>query len=69
MKGITDFNLEIFNSSGTRVAKSMLGTKSNVELIRYTAASSGTYTIKVTMTGGQNANIESDCVALTYNVQ
>lgn len=65
---LTNYDLRILNSSGSIVARSSIAGYSNVEMLRYTATSSGVYRIVIYQTGSMNSNIPGEKVSVAYRV-
>lgn len=64
---VTNYDVYLYNSSGTLVASSTLDYGSN-EFIRYTAPSAGEYTVKVYQNGEMPEEITDDYIALSCNI-
>lgn len=64
---ITNYDIEIYNSSGTLVCSSTLDYCSS-EFLRYKAPRSGDYTVKVYQNGSMPDNVTDDCVSLVCNI-
>lgn len=64
---VTDYDLRLIGPSENIVANSSL-TQSNNEMIRFTISQEGIYTIVVYQYSEMNINVNSDWIALTYNV-
>lgn len=64
----TAYHLRLYDPDGTLVASSTLA-NCNVQLIRYTAPTSGNYQITVFQSGSQAEEIDWDYLAVTYNCE
>jgi len=64
---VTDYDLYLYNSTGTRVVTSSL-TRTNVEMLRYIVPTTETYRIVAFQFSPMNSNVDQDWISLTYTV-
>lgn len=64
---VTNYDIEVYNSSGTLVCSSTLDYCSS-EFLRYTAPRSGDYTVKVYQNGPMPDNVTDDYISLLCNI-
>ena len=65
----TDYDIRLKLPNNIYITLPNNTTNSNLELVRYTTAATGTYTISVIQKSNQSIEIEDDCLLLTYNIQ
>lgn len=64
---ITDYNIRVYNSSGSLVAQSSIAYFSTVEMLRYEVSATGSYTVVVYQASNMDANIPGEKIAMSYN--
>lgn len=65
---VTDYDLQIFDSDGNYMDSSSY-TKSNIELIRFTAPKDDRYQIRIYQWGEMSPHVVEDWIALSYNYE
>lgn len=63
---ITNYNIMVYNASGELVASSTISNFSNVEMVRYTAEATGSYTVKIYQISSMNSAIPGEKISVAY---
>ena len=66
---ISNYDVRIYNSDGRIVASSVIPAFTNVEMLRYTVETDGTYRIVVYLYENMNSNIPGETVHMAYSIK
>ena len=66
---LSNYDVRIYNSEGIIVASSVIPAFTNVEMLRYTVETEGTYRIVVYLYENMNTNISGEIVHMAYSIE